>query len=350
MGNRFATEKRVVCPHPHLSLIYIKNHGHDEGAKTMFNENACYEANDYTDILYFLSNSNINPHIDRIYFSCNSIIVNPVEKLVSILEANNYECKYDQFAKGKVYKRIRIFESNITGIKVSILYGRNNNFSFYPCIGITIYKPDRDTIDWFDTICNSIGFETKLSHVEVTLDFSPYKYEIHEFFWKHLFLKYNSGGSCFYDGEFSTFYIGHKRKNSKSVILYQKIIEGINILRLELRLNRAYIKKLDLALDCFEKINDINLSDLISFRELNHEKLLKHLMWKHKSKLLKFDDIDRCLLINQLSQVPSAYGGVVDEMSYMKKIRYLNNPQRFFDNMTEVNNELFGRLKKIKFI
>jgi len=316
----------------------------------MYNGNACYEANNYTDILYFLSNADINPHIDRICFSCKSEIVNPVEKLVSILEENNYECKYDQFAKGKVYKRIRMFESNITGIKVSILYGRNKKYSFYPCIGITIYKPDRNTIDWFDTICNSIGFITTLSHVELTLDFSPYKYEIHEFLWKHLYLKYNSGGSRFYKGEFSTFYIGHKRKNSKSVILYQKKIEGISTLRLEIRLNRSFIKKLDLALDCFEKINDINLSDLISFKELNHERLLKHLKWKHKSRLSEYDDIDKSLYIHQLSQIPSTYGGVVDEMFYMKKLRYINNRQRFFDDMPEANEALFGRIRNVKFI
>ncbi len=119
---------------------------------------------------------------------------------------------------------------------------------------------------------------------------------------------------------------------------------------MELRLNRAFIRKLDLKLDCFEKINDIDLSGLISFKELNRDKLLKHLMWKHKSKLLKFDDIDRNLFTHQLSQIPSAYGGVVDEMSYMKKIPYINNRQRFFDNMTEANNALFGRLKKVNFI
>ncbi len=87
----------------------------------MYNTNACYESNYYNDILYFLSNSSLHPHIDRIYFSCNSEIVKPVEKLVSILEENNYECKYGYFAEGKVYQRIRMFESNITGIKVSIL-------------------------------------------------------------------------------------------------------------------------------------------------------------------------------------------------------------------------------------
>jgi len=316
----------------------------------MYNTNACHGANSYNNILYFLSNADIHPHIDRIYFSCKNEIVKPVEKLVSILEANNYECKSGHSAKGKVYKRIRMFESNITGIKVSILYGRNKNYSFYPCIGINIYKPDRKTIDWFDTICNSIGFVTSLSHVEVTLDFSPYKYEIHELLWKHLFLKNHRGSSYFNDGEFSPFYIGHKRKNSKSIILYQKPLDDINVLRLEFRLNRKFIRKLGLELDCFEKINDINLPDLISFKELNRERLLKHLIWKHKSRLSEYDEDDRDLLIGQLSRFPNAYVGVVAETSYMKKIPYINNRQRFFDDIPEVNEALFGRLKNVKFI
>ena len=316
----------------------------------MYNGNACYEANNYTNILYYLFNSNINPHIDRMYFSCNSIIDKPEELLFSVLEKNNYKCKYDRWVERGAYDRIKRYCSPTTGIEVSILYNRISSCSTYPCIGIIIYRPDLETIDWFDTICNSIGFETTLSHVELALDFSPYKYEIHEFFWKHLFLKYHRGGSCFYKGEFSTFYIGHKRKNSKSVILYQKKIEGISTLRLEIRLNRSFIKKLDLALDCFEKINDINLSDLISFKELNHERLLKHLKWKHKSRLSEYDDIDKSLYIHQLSQIPSTYGGVVDEMFYMKKLRYINNRQRFFDDMPEANEALFGRIRNVKFI
>ena len=323
-------------------------------AKTMYDSNACHEANNYNNILYILSNADINadinPHIDRIYFSCKSEIVKPVEKLVSILEANNYECKYGRPAKGKIYKRIRMFESRITGIKVSILYGRNKNYSFCPCMRIIIYKSDMFTIDWFDTICNSIGFETTLSHIELTLDFSPYEYEIHEFFWKHLFLKFHRSGSHFYDGEFNTFYIGHKSKNSKSIILYQKPLDGINVLRLEFRLNRAFIKKLGLELDCFEKINDINLPGLISFKELNRERLLKHLMGKNKSRLSEYDEDDSDMLIGQLSRFPNAYGGVVDEMAYMKKLRYINNPQRFFDDMPEVNEALFGRLRSLRFI
>ncbi|MDP6923550.1 MAG: hypothetical protein QGI94_02045 [Candidatus Scalindua sp.] len=105
----------------------------------MYDTNACYGANNYNDILYFLSNAAINPHIDRIYFSCNSEIVNPVEKLVSILEENNYKSKKGHFAKHRVYTRIRMFESNITGIKVSILYGRYKRYCFPPFL-IQLYS------------------------------------------------------------------------------------------------------------------------------------------------------------------------------------------------------------------
>ncbi|MHC4455443.1 MAG: hypothetical protein ACYSWS_12265, partial [Planctomycetota bacterium] len=174
-------------------------------------------------------------------------------------------------------------------------------------MGINIYKPDIGIVDWFDTICNSLGLITTLSHVEMAIDFSPYEYELHEFFWKHLFLKYHSGGSCSFEDGYGSFYIGHKAKNSKSLILYQKPLGGINVLRMEIRLNRAYIKRLGLELDCIERVKDLDLSRLVSFKQLNREKLLKHLKWRHKPVLSELDDEDdKDLFIHQLSQIPSA--------------------------------------------
>jgi len=316
----------------------------------MYNANACYRGNNYNDILYFLSNSVIHPHIDRMYFSCRSDIDKPEETLFSVLKDNSYKCISGGLAKGRTYKLRSMFESRMTGIKVSILYGRNKRYSCYPCMLIHIYNPDIKTVDWFDAICNSLGFTTTLSHVEVTLDFSPYKYELHEFFWRHLFLKYHRGGSCFYDGKFISFYIGHKRENSKSIFLYQKSLDGINVLRLEFRLNRSIIRRLDLELDCFEKINDINLPDLISFKQINRDELLKHLMWKNKSRLSEYDEDDRDLLIGQLGHFPNAYGGVADEIACMKKSPYKNNCQRFLEDMPEANEVLFRRLRNLKFI
>jgi hypothetical protein len=316
----------------------------------MYNANVCYGANNYIDILYFLSTTTIHPHIDRIYFSCDSIIDKPEETLFSVLEDNDYKCKYDRWVELGTYDRIKRYYSCVTGIEVSILYKRLVSCRMYPCMGINIYKPDIKTVDWFDDTCDSLGFSTTLSHVELTLDFTPYEYGLHEFLWRHLFLKFHRGNSCFYNGEFSPFYIGHKRKNSKSVILYQKSVNDINVLRLEFRLNRAIIRRLDLELDCFDKINDINLPDLISFKQINRDRLLKHLMWKNKSRLSEYDEDDRDLLTGQLGQFPNAYGGVVNEIAYMKKSRYGDNCQRFLEDMPEANEALFRRLRNLKFI
>ncbi len=111
----------------------------------MYNTKTCYGANSYIDILYFLSNSIIHPHIDRMYFSCKSDIDNLEERLFSVLKENNYKCKKDYFAQGNVYKRIRFVISIVTDKTISILYGRRKLSKFYPNIGITIYRPDLDT-------------------------------------------------------------------------------------------------------------------------------------------------------------------------------------------------------------
>ena len=316
----------------------------------MYNANVCYGANNYIDILYFLSNTTIHPHIDRIYFSCDSLVDKPEETLFSELEDNDYKCKYGRWVELGTYDRIKRYCSRVTGIEVSILYKRISTCRMYPCMMVIVDNPNKKTVDWFDAICNSLGLAPSLSHVELTMDFTPYEYGLYEFLWRHLFLKFHRGNSCFVGSEFGSFYIGHKRKNSKSVILYQKPLDGINVLRLEFRLNKAYIRKLDVELDCFEKINDINLPDLISFKQINRDELLKHLMWKNKSRLLKFDDIDKDLLIGQLGHFPNAYGGVANEIAYMKKIPYINNCQRFLEDMPEANEALLGRLRNLKFI
>ncbi len=218
----------------------------------------------------------------------------------------------------------------------------------YPCMGINIYKPDKNTVDWFDAICNSLRFMTTLSHVELTIDFSPYRYALQEFFWKHLFLKYHSGGVCFFGDDVSkSFYIGKKRKNSKSIILYDKKVNGA--LRLEFRLNRSFLKRHELELSCLEKINNIDLSRLISFKRLNRDKLSKHLQWRHKAQILRLGDDWSGMYINLLIDSISGYG-VMAEISYMKKSRYKNNCQRFLEDMPEANEAFFGMLRNVEVI
>jgi hypothetical protein len=146
----------------------------------MYNANVCYGANNNVNILYFLSNTTIHPHIDRIYFSCRSDIDSPEKTLFSVIEENvhtlNLHKHKDNRIKRSKYKRIRRYYCNETDVKISILYERKKHYSCCPCMGINIYKPDIKTVDWFDAICNSLGILTTLSHVELALDFTPYEY------------------------------------------------------------------------------------------------------------------------------------------------------------------------------
>lgn len=143
------------------------------GGKTMQNTNISWEANNNNNILYFLPNSGINTHIDRMVISCTCEVINQEQILFSVLQKNGYKCESDEQLKHQKYKRIRIYASPVPGIKISIRYERIDRHCFLPCIDITIDNPDRDTIDWFDTICNSLGFNTTLSKVELAIDFAP---------------------------------------------------------------------------------------------------------------------------------------------------------------------------------
>ncbi|MHC4139250.1 MAG: hypothetical protein ACYSR1_05260 [Planctomycetota bacterium] len=142
----------------------------------MYNTDFSYGAYNYNDILYFLSNSNINPHIDRITFSCNANIDSPEKTLFPVLEDNSYFLKSDSRIKGVAHKRIRIYHSRETGINVSIFYNRKSYCRFHPCTRVIIDNPDIDTIDWLDGVCNSFNISTTLSNVELTIDFTPCKY------------------------------------------------------------------------------------------------------------------------------------------------------------------------------
>ena len=260
-------------------------------------------------------------------------------------------CKYGRWVERGTYERIKRYYSCITGIEVSILYKRISTCRMYPCMGITIYKPDIKTVDWFDAICNSLGFLTTLSHVELTIDFLPYEYGLQEFFWKHLFLKYHSGNVSFVGDDFPvSFYIGHKAKNSKSILVYDRKVNDLNVLRLEFRLNRSFLKRHELELDCFENINDIDLSSLISFKRINHKKLSKHLQWRHKEDILRLGKRYRSMYVRQLMSYLGDERSVANEIACMKKSPYKDNCQRFLDDMPEANEALFGRLRNVKFI
>ena len=321
-------------------------------SKTMNKTSNRTENNNNIDFLYILSKSTIKPHIDRIYFSCKVFRDKPEEKLFSVLEENNYKCTEDTYTNGGAYKLIKMFESSISGIKISILYKRNKDYRFCPRIGIIIYKPDLKTVKWFDSICNSLGFETTLSHVELALDISTYSYNMEEFFQNHLVLKYHRGDSCFYGENGETYYIGNKWKNTKSIIIYSRPKNSIkkDLLRVEFRFNRKFLKSREINLDSLEKINDLDLTKLISFKELNKQKLTKHLLWSQKSQLALLPEAKRKQFERLLNRYPFSAERTVGQLEFVKHTGWAEQHSRFFEDMNEVNEAFFGKLKGLKII
>jgi|APSaa5957512535_1039671.scaffolds.fasta_scaffold121985_1 hypothetical protein len=320
---------------------------------------SCTEANNYADFLYILSESTIKPHIDRIYFSCRIESDKPETKLFSILKENNYKCKTDKHAKSKTYRRIRTFKSSLSNVSISILYDRREYFNCRPSLGINIYKPDLKTVDWLDSICNSLGLETTLSQVELALDISPYSYNLKKFFNNHLVLKYNRGESCFYGENEETQYIGNKWKNTKSAIIYARPKDSIekDLLRVEFRFNRKFLISKEINLDSLEKINNLDLTKLMSFKELNKQKLAKHLHWIWKPALESLPEAKRERHLRVMERFPfpereadEQLERVVEQLSAVKKSDWVNQHSRFFIDMDEVNEAFFGKLEGLKII
>jgi uncharacterized protein YqgQ len=216
---------------------------------------------------------------------------------------------------------------------------------------VVIQDPTKEVLHHLDALCNSFGFITSLSQIELAMDF-PYKYELQEFFWEHLFVKRNRGTSLFCGkGVEKSFYSGHKAKNTKITNVYPKTIDGKKILRCELILNRSIIKRLGHNLR-MENINNIDLSKFLCFKEWNYRKFYNYLEWENRFRIRGRSSISRALYMRiaigcEFNSLSMKY--VMPAISYLKE-RGHQRPQRFFDDMQEVNKTFFDLLKRKKFL
>jgi len=306
----------------------------------------------------------IDTHIDRIYFHCYLKVNEPEKLLFKALSDHNYSSVKDQLASKGMYERRSVFIDKEKDITITILYKRREFIeACYPDISVIIDNPDIKVIDWFDAICNAFGFITILSYVELALDFYSSVSFLKEYLCHNIVLKYHRG-DCGYecgegcDGcEKGSYYIGNKNrdyynnkpKNSKSLIIYRKELEDIDVLRLEFRFNRAFLKRKDLELDCFDKINNIDLSKIVDFKRLNYEKLIKFLKKKHESTDSMFHENDS-LLLHQLGDLTDNENTVMKQIICMKKSPYRDNCQRFFEDISDSNLAFYDRLKNAKYI
>lgn len=296
--------------------------------------------------LDIISNISINTHVDRIRFHCCSEILEPEKLLLRALKDHGYRREEDNLVEHGNFKRRSLHLHSKKNIKISMFYQHKDSCPPYiPNIGIIVDDPDINSVHWLDGVCNSFGFTTTLSYVELSIDFSPFSVFLKDYLCRNLVIKYHRGPTR---TEYGSFYIGNKHKNSKSLIIYCKKIVG-DILRLEFRFNRYFLKLIGAELDCLEKVNDIDLSKIVSFKHLNREKPISHLIRKHKSKLSMSYEDDR-ELVRQLRELSNIGNIVTDQIDYMKKNTDINNSHRFFEESTGTNLAFHARLKNAKYI
>ncbi len=143
-----------------------------------------------------------NTHVDRIYFHCYSNFNEPETLLFKALIDHDYCSKRDELVSKDIYKRRRVFVDNEENITISILYKRRDMFnSSYPDLRIILDNPDIKTIDYFDAVCNSFGFTTTLSIVELAIDFYSSISFLKEYLCRNIILKYHRGACGFQGGE-----------------------------------------------------------------------------------------------------------------------------------------------------
>lgn len=244
-------------------------------------------ANNYIPFLYSYLKLNTYTHLDKltfsIYYQCNTTADH---LLFSALHNLGYRCDADKWlVKGK-YRRQRIYMHGNSKAKIHILY--QCDCAYMPPMFAIIHDPDIETVDDIDALLNSLGFETKISQIEMAIDFYTHIEILKKFFSDHLFLPYHRKGCCTFGDDQPTYYIGDTRKQSKAIRLYPKPIDGREALRLELVLNRPTIEKLGLALP-LDNIAKIDLTKFLCFKQLNKEKLFNSMLPKYKQYFSKKD-------------------------------------------------------------
>lgn len=172
------------------------------------------------------------------------------------------------FSKNHGYKKLTKLLSEKWGVHIEFLFGAK---TFLPDAYLTIHDPSLEFVAWFNSTLDSLGISAKLSEIELTFDFYDGDPSLETFLRKHLFLRYSSQDVFAYA---SSYYSTNTRKSRKGNIVYSKCVHENHVTRLELKIKREIIKRLDID-TTLQGINDINILDFFYFRDLNLPKLRK---------------------------------------------------------------------------
>ncbi len=287
--------------------------------------------------------------IDKASFSIFILGTETEKDIFKALINLGFKYDYDVIKKDKMNMNyyIRMRQYFYGNSSVLFHYERKHGSCFYPSLWCVVQDPTKELLCYLDSLCNALGFSTKVSQIELAIDFQ-YCRKLHRFLKRHLQLKYNRGSPCLVGkGITKSYYSGHKAYSSKTTIVYRKVKERAKYMRLEIILNRRVIKQLGFDLT-MEGVNDINISQFFCFKKFNYEKFFKHRKWLARHKLSGMSPISRSIALRLLRGVEFPKNGMV-LISHLKQKGYLR-PQRFFNDLLKTNKRFYKLVKGKQFL
>lgn len=239
--------------------------------------------NNNKDEIYFsIPDYNITKKLDFITLSI--LKDDHIEQIYSFMEANGFKAVSDLKLTEGNYDMKRTYESKTDAASVEIMHGIKKGLLYYPSLLIKIHDGNKQFFYLLDSFFKYHNIETKVSVIEMTVDFqtdAPIKlFDILKscLFQKNIRMKPHKGYA-------TTFYTTNIRKDSKGMRCYlKKLAENDKVIRMELVLRRKAIRKLGLVFPLSD-IDSLDLSKFFLYKFINVDRIVKYLHWRYRDKI-----------------------------------------------------------------
>jgi hypothetical protein len=229
----------------------------------------------------FVPDFSINPHIH--YVTISSIPLFYVNTISEILKANSFKLiSNPELPKGNFERKLEFKNEDIT---IDVFYGMRFLEFIKPTILITIHNPNDNILELFDKLFITYCINYKIKEIELTFDFyTDDVFGLEHFINNHLLLKYQNQRlpSKHYKETFYT----TGRKAAKRTRTYVRDVNGKSVVRLELILSRAIIRRIGLTLPLVS-INYLDITQYITFKYIDSDKLINYLKKSQKEEIDK---------------------------------------------------------------
>ena len=229
----------------------------------------------------FVPDFSIDPHIH--FVTISSIPLFHIKTISNILKANSFKLiSNPELKEGNFERKLEFKNEDIT---IDIFYGMRFLEFIKPTVLITIHNPNDNILELFDKLFTVYYINYKIKEIELTFDFyTDNVFGLEHFINSHLFLKYQNQRlpSKHYKDTFYT----TGRKAAKRTRTYIREVNGKSVVRLELILSKAIIRRINLKLPLVS-IDSLDITQYITFKYIDSDKLINYLKKSQKDEIEK---------------------------------------------------------------